>query len=233
MLFNIGIDGLCATGKTTIGEKLAVILGYTFIDSGIFYRYFALIYFYLTNEQIQTRLINQKSDIIKNFQTHFKQFYIVNKLDRVKYLQNGRRASQLAKNDEVRKVINEIIKSVTKSKGFIIVGRDVTTNIIPDADIKIVLTSNLMMRIVRRQFQTGIYTSYIRTDILQRDEKSYKFIEDAVKVSSMIDTTCLTIDQVIKRILFLVYFKRFKIFCIKYQVVIIIIFIYLLIKIIN
>ncbi|CAG8852052.1 40380_t:CDS:1, partial [Gigaspora margarita] len=50
-------------------------------------------------------------------------------------------------------VINEIIKAFTSSKGFVVAGHDVSINIIPDADIKIVLTADLTTCIARRYLE--------------------------------------------------------------------------------
>ena len=124
-----------------------------YIDSGLLYRYFLLIYFYLTNEQIQTKLITQKKEIIKNPLFYLKEFNIVYNLDKSTYMLNGKRAAQLAKNNEIWKVINEIIKAFTSSKGFIVTGHDASINIIPDANIKIVLTADLTTRIARRYLE--------------------------------------------------------------------------------
>ncbi|KAF0561725.1 hypothetical protein F8M41_019348 [Gigaspora margarita] len=68
-----------------------------------------------------------------------KEFNIVYNLDKSTYMLNGKRAAQLAKNNEIKKVINEIIKAFTSSKGFVVAGHDASINIIPDADIKLFL----------------------------------------------------------------------------------------------
>ncbi|KAF0401194.1 cytidylate kinase [Gigaspora margarita] len=200
---NITIDGLCVVGKSVVGRRLAKQLGYIFIDSGLLYRYFSLTYFYLTNEQIQTKLITQKKEIIKNPLFYLKEFNIVYNLDKSTYILNRKRAAQLAKNNEIRKVINEIIKAFTSSKGFVVAGRDASINIIPDADIKIVLTADLTTHVARRYLEN--YDDYgknipyfdIKKDFLLHDLHSYKFIEDATKVLTLvINTTRMTIDQV-------------------------------------
>ncbi|CAG8827299.1 17491_t:CDS:1, partial [Dentiscutata erythropus] len=97
------------------------------------------------------------------------------------YLENRQKAASIAQNKGIRKIINEIIQEITRKKRFVVVGRDVTTNILPNADIKIVLTANLTTYINRRCDETKSTATEITRDILFRDEKSYKFIEDAIK----------------------------------------------------
>ncbi|KAF0512258.1 cytidylate kinase [Gigaspora margarita] len=124
-------------------------------------------------------------------------------------------AAQLAKNNKIQKVINEIIKAFTSSKEFVVAGHDVSINIIPDANIKIVLTADLTTCIARRYLENyddygkNIPYSDIKKDILLHDSHSYKFIEEAAKVSTLvINTARMTIDQVVNKILFQFYLKK-------------------------
>ena len=115
---------------------------------------------------------------------------------------------------------------LSSSKGFAVAECDASINIIPDADIKIVLTANLTTCIARRYLENyddygkNIPYSDIKKDILLRDSYSYKFIEEAAKVSTLvINMTRMTIDQVVNRILFQFYLKKI----IKFQTTIFII----------
>ncbi|CAG8850858.1 8300_t:CDS:1, partial [Gigaspora margarita] len=99
-------------------------------------------------------------------------------------------------------VINEIIKAFTSSKEFVVAGHDASINIIPDTDIKIVFTADLTTRIARRYLENydnygkNIPYSDIKKDILLHDSYSYKFIEEAAKVSTLvINMTRMTINQ--------------------------------------
>ncbi|CAG8853648.1 25075_t:CDS:1, partial [Gigaspora margarita] len=90
-------------------------------------------------------------------------------------------------------VINKIIK---------VAECDTSINILLDANIKIVLTANLTTYIARRYLENynyygkNITYSNIKKDILLCNLHSYKFIEEAAKVSTLvINTTRMTIDQ--------------------------------------
>ncbi|CAG8851893.1 25068_t:CDS:1, partial [Gigaspora margarita] len=80
-------------------------------------------------------------------------FNIVYNLNKSTYILNEKRTAQLANNNEIQKVINKIIKVFTSSKGFVVAGCDASINIIPDANIKIVLTANLTTCIARRYLE--------------------------------------------------------------------------------
>ena len=119
----IAIDGYCATGKTTIGKLLSKKLGYIFIDSGLLYRYFSLVYFYLTNEQIQIQIHNQKSEIITNFSYYLNNFLLVYTLDKTEYFLNGRRAARLAKIQKFEMISMKLYKKVQKiTKDLLLLG---------------------------------------------------------------------------------------------------------------
>ena len=60
-----------------------------------------------------------------------------------------RRASELAQDTELRATINQKLQDITKDKGFVVVGRDVTTNILPDAEVKIILSADFETRVNR------------------------------------------------------------------------------------
>ncbi|KAF0561724.1 dCMP kinase [Gigaspora margarita] len=89
---------------------------------------------------------------------YLKEFNIVYNFDKSTYMLNRKRAAQLAKNNKIQKVINEIIKAFTSSKEFVVAGHDASINIIPDADIKIVLTTDLTTCIARRYLEN--YDNY-------------------------------------------------------------------------
>ncbi|CAG8645118.1 15836_t:CDS:2, partial [Dentiscutata erythropus] len=145
------------SGKTTVGKHLAKKLGYTFIDSGVLYHYFAMVYSFLFDDLIYLQLKSKKKTIINNSVFYLEEFNLVYNLNSVLYLENRQRAR------------------------FVVVGCDVTTNILSNADIKIVLIANLITRINRRCDETKSTATEITRDIISRNEKSYKFIKNAIK----------------------------------------------------
>ncbi|CAG8591107.1 14383_t:CDS:1, partial [Dentiscutata erythropus] len=154
-----------------------------------------MVYSFLSVDLIYLQLQSKKKNIIDNPVFYLNEFNFVYKLHSELYLENRQKAASIAQNNRIRKIINEIIQEITRKKRFVVVRHDITTNILPNTDIKIVLTANLITRINRRCDETKSTATEITRNILFRDEKLYKFIEDAIKVSTSIDTTYLSINQ--------------------------------------
>ncbi|CAG8775335.1 5136_t:CDS:1, partial [Dentiscutata erythropus] len=173
MKFNIAIDGLTATGKTSIGYSLAKRLNFNFIDFGLFYRYLAYYNINSTNFNRHTydTLIN-----CSNSSTFSS-------------LDISQKASELSKDEEIQLLINQEIKKLTK---FVVVGQDVTTNILPDAEFKILLSADFETRLGRHVTQlVDKNPQNILYDVITRDNISKPLINCSKKVSKEINTSDL------------------------------------------
>ncbi|CAG8594461.1 35576_t:CDS:2, partial [Racocetra persica] len=172
---NITIDGLTSTGKSTIGRSLALKLNYRFIDSRLFYYYLAS----KTASQDEQELLSLlQQDIFKHiFQLNESVFF-----ENEKYIENSSRAK----------------------KKYIISGRDFATNILPNAELKILLTANFKTHVQRRlnQLKNNNYND-ICLDIIKQNTLSIEFIKEITKLSTIfvIDTTYLSIEEVVDKIL--------------------------------
>ncbi|CAG8849766.1 20881_t:CDS:2, partial [Gigaspora margarita] len=102
---NIAIDGLTASGKSTIGKILAEKFGYQFIDTGVFYRYLG--YNFHQKTPI-TKLINTLNDL-KNNNKLLQELNTIIELNNQDYLYSGEQASELSKNEKLCKAINMTI----------------------------------------------------------------------------------------------------------------------------
>ena len=98
---NIAIDGLTATGKTSIRQEVAEKLGYKFIDSELFYRYFAKIFYWYGKEDLidGIKIIKQEIDDPKEFLKKLNSLYDLSNDDFFKY---GKQASEIVKYEELR-----------------------------------------------------------------------------------------------------------------------------------
>jgi cytidylate kinase len=196
---NIAIDGYVATGKSSIGQKLAERFGYTLIDSGLFYRYFASIYYADITQSINTdkeSFLENPKIFIENINLYFN--------DQRLYLESGKKASMIAQDPNIREVITQLIRDMTKEKGFIVTGRDATTNILPEAEVKITLSAEFVERVKRRMKQTNLPEHEVVNDIFERDRRSFQLIEQAKKKSVVIETTELDIDSTLEKILLII-----------------------------
>ncbi|CAG8826125.1 15472_t:CDS:1, partial [Cetraspora pellucida] len=198
-LIKIAIDGYAAVGKTSVEEAIANQYGYQFIDSGLFYRYVS---YYHNNYSIdQIKQIFDEEQILKLINS-------IKHLNKEQYQESGIRAAQISANNELRDIINETIRKIVKSKGFVVIGYDITTLCLPDAEVKIILSADVETRVARRAFQTNL-KDYINifNNILERDVISQSLIKQAYNVSYEIDTTKLTLSEVVDMILIQVFKK--------------------------
>lgn len=151
---NIAIDGPVASGKSSVALLLAQKLGYVFIDTGLMYRAFT--YWCLLN-QID---FNNEESIIDQLDG----FNCL--IDGKKVFLNGKDIADHLKDPDVISSINYVTiielvreklvnlqRSAVKNNGYILVGRDIATVVLPDAQLKIYLTASIEARVKRRYQQ--------------------------------------------------------------------------------
>ncbi len=211
MQFIVAIDGPAGSGKGTITKRISNKLNLINIDTGAMYRCVAL-------ECINRGLsLSQKEKIIEIS----KQIKIELKDDEKIYLNNedvtkeirskevSKIVSQVSAIVEVRYNMVKLQRKLAEGKKVIMEGRDITTYVFPNADVKIYLDASLEERAKRRYKEikdNGQDITYkeVLNNIKMRDENdrhkkvgSLKIAPDAV----LIDTTNLTIDEVEEKVI--------------------------------
>lgn len=221
MSFIVGIDGPAGSGKGTVTKIIANRLGLTNIDTGITYRCVALKC--LKNEinlEDKEKIIeianNLKLEIdnTKDGDIVYLEEKNVTKEIRSKEVTNI--VSQVSSIKEVRFAMVELQRKLAEGKDVIMEGRDICTYVFPNADVKIYLDASIEERATRRfkeQQEKGIEMSYeeVLESIRKRDENdkakevgALKLAEDSV----VLDTTSLTIDEVVDKIIHIIEEKK-------------------------
>jgi len=203
---NIAIDGPVGSGKTTIGRLLAEKLNYHFFDSGLLYRHFAL--FYQQNGSLQ----HEKEKIL----SLWKNWLEKNPAQTVSVLEKERTqlssspisdlASQLSPLPELRKIILNFQRELTKNQGWVVVGRDITSEVLPTAQIKIFLTASLEERARRRnnQYEKKVSPNEVKKELQAQDERDKnRKISPLIKTADSweLDTTHLSLSESVEKIL--------------------------------
>ena len=215
----ITIDGPAGSGKSTIGEQLAQVLGYLYVDTGAMYR--ALTWLALQkhadlSDGLALAQLAQHADIhIQRPEVQDGRQYTVtvNGQDvtwAIRDAEVTRYVSTVATHPEVRAVLREWQRALGRQGHVIMVGRDIGAIVLPDAELKIYLTASLEERARRRQVdmlarQNGQHEQVLPSlqevmlDIERRDTSDRENMEPA-KDAIVVDTDHMTIPQVVDTI---------------------------------
>lgn len=210
----IAIDGPAGAGKSTIAKKVAKELGYIYVDTGALYR--AIAYYLLTNqididnEESLTKACDRITIRIA-YEQDAQQVYL-NEENVTSYLrteETGNMASKSSAKPQVRAALLDLQRNMAKEYDVVMDGRDIGTNVLPDAEIKIYLTASSKERAKRRYkelVEKGETADFdkIEADIIERDNRDMnraiaplKQAEDAV----LVDSSDMSIAQVVDTIL--------------------------------
>jgi cytidylate kinase len=202
MSFQIAIDGPAGAGKSTIAKMVAEELGFIYVDTGAMYRSAAL-YFKqngtdIGNEQAVDQAVKDLKIGLKNEKSVQKVF--VNEEDvtgRIRTQEIGDLASATSRYPSVRRKMTEIQKKIAQEQSVVMDGRDIGTQVLPNAQLKIYLTADVACRAKRRLIQLqekGDFThslEEIETEIARRDEQDMnraiaplRRAEDAICIDS-------------------------------------------------
>ena len=205
---HIAIDGPSASGKSSVAKTIAKKFDMKYINTGLVYRTIALVLMEnsidLKNEKaIEDILSKTNISLLKNENVLLNNQNISLKLRKDAV---SKKASQIASLPFIRKFATNIIqKSIASDQKIIMDGRDTTFKILPNADLKFFIDSQVEERAKRRFKQNkelGFEVNYenILNDLIARDKRDYSRKIDPlqiVKDAIVVDSTKLSFDQVI------------------------------------
>ena len=210
----IAIDGPAAAGKSTTAKMIAKKLSYIYIDTGAMYR--SLTYKALEN-QVDLTNGSALAELLKNIKIELKvagneQLVYVDGEDVTKKIRDHdvtNAVSQVAAHRLVREEMVKRQQQLAKNGSVVMDGRDIGTEVIPEAELKIFLVASVEKR-AKRRHDENIAKGYpsdletIKDEIQARDKLDserevapLKKAEDAIEI----DTSTLSIDEVVDRIM--------------------------------
>ncbi len=202
----IAVDGPAGAGKSTVSKICAARLGYTYIDTGAMYRAVALKVLQ-SGKNLDENLLKDIEIRLDAFGKVFLDGRDVTKEIRTPEVSRG--ASDVAKFGFVRKKLTELQRDMAKSGKVIMDGRDIGTQVLPNADLKIFLTASVDER-ARRRFEELKSKNFaadleqIKKEITLRDKQdSEREIAPLAQAPDaiLIDSTNMTIEEVVLEIL--------------------------------
>ena len=209
----VAIDGLAGAGKSTVAQIAAKKLGFTYIDTGAMYRAVAWKTLQQKKEVTDELIVEVVKDIKVRLQYAdgatkvFVDDYEVT--GEIRTPEINAIVSQVAALGPVREKMVAQQREMAENDSVLMDGRDIATNVLPNADVKIFLTPSIEER-ARRRFkemqEKGFSVEFekLKADIAARDKAdSEREISPLVQAedAELLDTSDMSIDEVVQAIL--------------------------------
>jgi cytidylate kinase len=214
----IAIDGPAASGKSTVAQRLAAALGYLFLDTGVMYRAVTLA---VQQAGMDPGAEDQVTELARRLRIDARPAskpdgrlcdVLLDGQDVTWAIRSGRvdaDVSQVSRYAGVRQAMTGLQREIGGRGDVVMVGRDIGTVVLPDADLKVYLDASVEERAHRRAKELAARgqpadPAAILDALKERDRLDstralapLKPARDAV----VLDTTTSTIEQVVDRVL--------------------------------
>jgi CMP/dCMP kinase len=207
--YKLAIDGPAGSGKSTISALIAQKMGWTHIDTGAMYRA-------VTLNAIELN-VNLELEASYHFLESVNIHYDLNRIfiddrdvtEAIRSEKVTQNVSLVSSFPYVRKKLVDLQKRAAEKGNIVMDGRDIGTVVLPHADLKIFLTANVEERAKRRLKEhqkkgKEAPIEQVMLDIANRDEKDSTRKESPLRKADdaiVLDTTHLTIEQVVNKII--------------------------------
>ena len=211
---NIAIDGPAGAGKSTIARLAAKKLGFIYVDTGAMYRAIALYLIWKETDIYDEEALTKALDRVKINIVYEKgvQHVFLNLQDVSAEIRSEKVSIMASKSSALLPVRNKLLdiqRDIAAKNDVIMDGRDIGTNILPNAEVKIYLDASTDVRAKRRYDEMRNKgekpdLESIKANIIARDEQDMnrklaplKKADDAI----LIDSSYMSIDEVVEEII--------------------------------
>ena len=208
----IAIDGLSGCGKSSTAKLLAKEMNYKYLDSGAMYRAVTL---YIIENSIDYQNLKKLNNILDEIRLEFikentsdsYQIFLNNKNveKKIRSKKVSELVSEISKISIIRKKLVKMQRKIGDNKGIVMEGRDITTVVFPDAELKIFMQADINVRAKRRlkdfeKIGKKISLKEVKLNLLERDNKDSSRKDSPLKITSdslILDTTSISLqDQI-------------------------------------
>jgi cytidylate kinase len=210
---NVAIDGPAGAGKSTVARKVAEELGYIYVDTGAMYRTVTLksiregvdaadaVRLMELAERLDIRLVPEQ-----NGQRVWMDGEDVT--EAIRTVEVTGQVSRISTVPQIRSILVRLQRIIADQRGVVMDGRDIGTDVLPDAEVKVFMTASVRIRAERRwgelrEKEPSVTVESLMEAIAERDRidsereaSPLKQAEDAV----LLDTSHMTIDQAVESI---------------------------------
>ena len=213
----VAIDGPAGAGKSTVASRLASRIGIPYLDTGAMYRAVGLLALQDGLEPPLDELAAAR--VVELMDRHRIEVEVANGGttilvdghdvgEDIRSPECSLMASAVSALAEVRKALVPLQRELGLQKGGVMEGRDIGTVVFPDADLKVFLTASVDERARRRhgdlrERDVDASLEDVRAQQQQRDLQDTSRAESPLQVargSVVVDTTGLTLDEVVERL---------------------------------
>lgn len=192
----VAIDGPAGAGKSTVAHAVADALGFTYLDTGAMYRCVALAW-PRSADEVEIAF-GRAGEVLLDGRDVSSE---------IRTADVSAKATEVAQLPEVRDALVRRQRELIASGNFVAEGRDIATVVAPDAEVKIFLTAAVEERARRRAAELGQDEASVLQAIRERDANDTGFgrsTDAPAPGATAVDTTGLSIDEVVERIVGLV-----------------------------
>jgi cytidylate kinase len=217
----IAIDGYSACGKSSTAKNVAKELNYRYIDSGAMYRAVTL---YFLDHLVAITNSKEVEKAIREIQLSFRvnakgvsELFMngVNVERDIRKMRISEKVSPVSALKEVREAMVAIQRKLGKEKGIVMDGRDIGSVVFPQAELKLFLTADMLVRAFRRQKELLQRDDLVDIDTIVENLTKRDQIDSTRKESPLInspdailiDTTHITIDEQVDEVVRLAFSK--------------------------
>ena len=210
----VAVDGPAGSGKSSVSKAAAVALGFAFLDTGAAYRALTwlglergvdltdpaavvelLATFQYTTEVVASGIVVHVGD--------------EDVTDAIREPRISAEVSDVARIPEVRVALNHVFRrliAATDRPGIVVEGRDITTVVTPDAQVRILLTADEDVRIARRSAELSPGAASTASQLTERDRRDAQVVDflTAAPGVTTIDSTELDFGQTVQAVVDLV-----------------------------
>jgi CMP/dCMP kinase len=206
----IAIDGYSGCGKSTTAKRLATRLNYLYIDTGAMYRavtlYFLDHFVSLSNPKDVTKALESIQLQFHTNPTNLANEIFLNGLnveEEIRKMYVSEQVSHVSALFEVRQMLVEQQRRLAKKGGVVMDGRDIGTNVFPNAELKIFVTADIQVRAARRQSELLEKGQEVDLDDIVKNLEERDHIDTTRKQNPLVrandahilDTTYITIEE--------------------------------------